>query len=121
MNKTRPTKTLDSFDKEAVKVEFDKALPQIITTMSDLLERPVPRITKRNRRELANEIERVMDLSIPHLEALEKISGEPQQIDEGYRILEGLMRMQLRQAKIRLLPKEDAFDCFLRQSASLLR
>jgi hypothetical protein len=121
MKKKKPTETLDSFDKEAFTVEFDKALPQIITTMSDLLERPVPRKTKRNRRELANETSQVLEISMPHLKTLENTSGHPQQIGQGYRILEGLMRMQLRQAKIRLMPNEDAFDCFLRKSAAMLR
>jgi hypothetical protein len=121
MKKNKATETLDSFDKDAFKVEFDKALPQIITTVSDLLERPVPRITKRDRKEISNDIIRVLDISMPQLMTLEKISGDPQQVDQGYRILEGIIRTQLRQAKVRLLPNEDAFDCFLRKSASLLR
>ena len=121
MKKKKATETLDSFDREAFKVEFDKALLQIITTMSDLLERPVPLITKRDRKEISNDITRALDISMPHLKTLEKISGDPQQVDQGYRILEGIIRTQLRQAKIRLLPNEDAFDCFLRKFSSMLR
>src|SRR6266705_1705749 len=109
--KKKATKKSGSLDKEAFKVEFDKALPQIISVMSDLLERPVPRITKRNRKELSNEISRVMDVSMPHLETLEKITGDPQQIDQGYRALEEILRTQLRAADIRFMSNEDAFDC----------
>lgn len=119
--KKKATEKSGSFDKEAFKVEFDKALPQIISVMSDLLEKPVPRITKRNRKELSNEISRVMDVSMPHLETLEKITGDPKQIDQGYRALEEILRTHLRAANIRFMPNEDAFDCCLRKSASLLR
>lgn len=117
----RANETLDAFDKEFLITQLEKTLPQIATEISDLLERPVPRITKRDRKEISNDIIRALDISMPQLMTLEKISEDPQQVDQGYRIVEGIIRTQLRHAKIRLLPNEDAFDCFLRKSASLLR
>ncbi|HKO98131.1 MAG TPA: hypothetical protein VJU86_14130 [Pyrinomonadaceae bacterium] len=62
-----------------------------------------------------------LDVSLPQLSALETISKGPKRIAEGYRILEELLRTLLRRAKLRLRPKEDAFDYFVRRSASLLR
>jgi hypothetical protein len=113
--------TLDSFDKESFKAQFEKVIPQILAEMGDLLERPTPRVTKRDRQEMSDDISWGLDVSIPHLKALEKISGDLGKIDEGYRIMEELLRTYLRRAKARLRPGEDAFDYFLRKSAELLR
>lgn len=112
---------LDLFDKETFKVEFEKLIPQLVTEMSDLLEKPTPRVTRRNREEISNDMAWSLDVSLPQLSALETISKDPKRIDEGYRILEKLLRTFLRRAKFRLRPKEDAFDYFVRKSASLLR
>jgi len=112
---------LDSFDKESFNIAFEKLIPQWVAEMSDLLEKPTPRITRRNRQEISNEMAWGLDVSLPRLSALEAISKDPTRIDEGYRILEHLLRTLLRRAEFRLRPKEDAFDYFVRKSASLLR
>lgn len=119
--KKRQAENLDLFDKESFRVEFEKLIPQLVAEMSDLLEKPIPRVTKRNRREMSDDISWGLDVSIPQLKILETISGDPNRIDEGYQILEKLLRTYLRRAKFRLRPKEDAFDYFVRKSASLLR
>jgi len=119
--KKRQPESLDSFDKESFKVEFEKLIPQVVTEISDLLEKPTPRVTRRNRQEMSDDISWGLDVSIPQLKALETISGDAKRIDEGYRVLEKLLRTYLRRAKLRLRPKEDAFDYFVRKSASLLR
>ena len=67
----RAAETLDAFDKESLKAQLEKTLPRIATEMSDLLERPVPRITKRNRKDLSEKISWGVDISAPHLERLE--------------------------------------------------
>jgi hypothetical protein len=118
MKKLQP-ESLDSFDKESFKVEFEKLMPQLVAEMSDLLERPTPRVTRRNREEISKAWG--LDVSLPQLSVLETISKDPKRIDEGYRILEELLRTLLRRAKFRLRPKEDAFDYFVRKSASLLK
>jgi hypothetical protein len=119
--KKRKTKDLDSFDKESFKVEFEKLLPQLVTEMSDLLEEPTPRVSRRDRQQMSDDIAWGLDVSIPQLRVLEAISKDPKRIDEGYRILEKLLRTYFRRAKLRLRPREDAFDYFVRKSASLLR
>ena len=119
MKKHQP-QSLDPLDKESFIVEFDKLIPQFITEMSDLLEKPTPRVSRRKRQEMSNDVAWGLDVSLPHLSALDAISDDPQRIDEGYRILEQLLRTFLRRAKFRLRPKEDAFDYFVRKSASLL-
>lgn len=43
---------LDSFDKESFNTAFEKLIPQLVTEMSDLLEKPTPRVTKRKRKEI---------------------------------------------------------------------
>lgn len=112
---------LDSFDKEFFNIAFEKLIPQLVTEMSDLLEKPTPRLTRRKRQEMSNDMAWGLDVSLPQLTVLETISKDPKRIDEGYRILEKLLRTFLRRAKFRLRPKEDAFDYFVRKSASLLR
>lgn len=84
--------SLDSFDKESFRVEFEKLIPQLVTEMSDLLEKPIPRVTKRIRQEMSDDISRGLDVSIPQLKVLETISGDLNRIDEGYRIVEKLLR-----------------------------
>src|ERR1700682_2939791 len=115
------TVTLDSFDRESFKVQLQNAIPQIVTEMSDLFERPTPRITKRDRQEMSADISWSVDVSVPKLLKLENINGEHERIAEGYQVLESLLRTYLRRAKIRLKPNEDSFDCFLRKSAAVLK
>lgn len=119
--KKRKAENLDSFDKESFKVEFEKLIPQLVTEIGDLLEKPTPRMTRRSRQEMSNDMAWSLDVSIPQLKVLETISGDAKGIDEGYRVLEQLLRTHLRRAKLRLRPKEDAFDYFVRKSASLLK
>lgn len=121
--KSRKSGTPDSFDKESFKAEFEKAVPQIISKTSDLFEVCPPRVTKKFRRELAERMASGMELSIPHLKALEELSGGAGQVDVGklYRLLEGLFRQGLRREKVRLKPGEDAFDYILRSVGRGLR
>ena len=112
---------LDSFDKESFNIAFEKLIPQWVTEMSDLVEKPTPRVTRRKRQEMSNDMAWGLDVSLPQLTVLETISKDPKRIDEGYRIIEKLLRTFLRRAKFRLRPKEDAFDYFIRKSVSLLR
>lgn len=120
MKRPQP-EVLNSFDKRSFIVEFEKFIPQLITEMGDLLEKPTPRLSGRKRQEISDEVAWGLDVSLPELTVLETISKDPKRIDEGYRILEKLLRTFLRRAKFRLRPKEDAFDYFVRKSASLLR
>jgi hypothetical protein len=120
MKRPQP-ESLDSLDKEAFTAELEKLIPKLVTEMSDLLEKPTPRVTRRNREEISNDMAWGLDVSLPQLSALESISKDPKRIDEGYRILEKLLRTFLRRAKFRLRPKEDAFDYFVRKTASLLK
>lgn len=121
--KSQKDVSLDSFDKESFKAEIEKAAPQIIVEVSDLLEIRPPRVTKKLRQELAEHMAHGMEVSIPHLKALEEIGGATEQVDAGecYRLMEGFYRQGLRREKIRLKPGEDAFDCILRNGGRVLR
>src|SRR5436309_1623524 len=121
--KSQKDESLDSFDKESFKAEVEKAAPQIIAQMCDLLELRPPRVTKKLRREMAEHMASGMEVTIPHLKALEEIGGgtEPMDVGEGYRLMEGMFRQGLRRAKVRLKPGEDAFDYILRSGGRALR
>src|SRR5713101_5857872 len=112
---TRPRKTSDSFDKKSFEQQFEKALPKIITEMSDLLEKPVPRVSKRQKKEISERLSSGIDVSIPHLKTLEEMTGDFNRISEGYQILEKVVKTQLQQADIKLRPNEDAFDYVVRK------
>lgn len=111
--KKRQPEDLDSFDRESFSVEFEKLIPQLVTDLGDMLEKPTPRVTRRKRQEMSDDISWGLDVSIPQLKVLETISRDSNRIDEGYRILEELLRTYLRRAKLRLRPKEDAFAGWL--------
>ena len=121
--KSQKDESLDSFDVESFKSELEKAAPQIIAQMCDLFEVRPPRVTKKLRREMAEQMASGMELTLPHLKALEKIGGGTEQVDigEGYRLLEGMIRQMLRRTKTRLKPGEDAFDYILRSGGRMLR
>lgn len=55
MKKPEPG-SLDSFDKGAFTVEFEQLIPHLVTEMSDLLEKPTPRVTRRNRQGMSDDI-----------------------------------------------------------------
>lgn len=115
--------SLDSFDKESFKAEMEKAAPQIIAQVSDLFEVRPPRVTKKLRREMAEHMASGMEITLPHLKALEEIGAGTEQVDvvEGYRLMEGMFRQGLRHTKARLKPGEDAFDYILRNGGRMLR
>jgi hypothetical protein len=121
--KKQKDESLDSFDIESFKAEMEKAAPQIIAQMSDLFEVRPPRITKKIRREMAEHMATGMEITLPHLKALEEIGGGTEQVDvvEGYRLMEGMIRQGLRHTKARLKPREDAFDYILRNGAKVVR
>jgi len=115
--KSQQNASLDACDKESFKGGFENAIPQVVAEVSDLLERCPPRVSKRVRLEMAEDMAWGIEVSIPHIKTLEQISGDLSQVDKGYRILEELFRMYLRRAKMRarLKPGEDFFDYFLRK------
>ncbi|MEK6282528.1 MAG: hypothetical protein AABN95_19375 [Acidobacteriota bacterium] len=58
-------------------MEFEKLIPQFVAEMGDLLEKPTPRMSRRKRQEIANDVAWGLDVSLPHLTALETISKDP--------------------------------------------
>src|SRR5437764_15217349 len=116
MMSTQMDGSLDSFDKESFKAEFENAIPQVVAEVSDLLERCPPRVSKRVRREMAEDMAWGIEVSIPHVKTLEEISGDLGQIDKGYRAMEEMVRTWLRRTKtkVRLKPGEDLFGYFVR-------
>lgn len=93
---------LGSFDRESFNIAFEKLIPQLVAEMGDLLEKPTPRVTRRKRQDMSNDMAWGLDISLPQLTVLETISKDPKRIDEGYRILEKLLRTFLRRAKLGL-------------------
>lgn len=110
-----------SFDPTHVKAEFESSLPKIVTELADLFEQPLPRLSKRDKRRMSQDFSWGIDVSAPHVKALEDINGDPTRLSESYKHLEHIFRKFLRRGNVRLRRNEDAFDCFVRQSERLLK
>jgi hypothetical protein len=115
--------SLDSFDKESFKSEFENAIPRMVSEIGDLIEERPRRITKKIRKEMAEEMSWGMEVSILHLKTLEGINGDPGQVETVYRTLEDLVWALLyrSKARVRLKPGEDIFNYCLRKYWTALR
>ncbi len=117
----RSTNTKEAFDVANVKAQFDRALPRIATEIGDLLELPVPRLTKRARKQISQEFSSAVDAVARHITKLEEIDGDPARLRESYENLEQIFREYLRRSNVRMWTNEDAFDCLVRESEKLLK
>src|SRR2546423_9108337 len=106
--KSQKDGSLDSFDKESFKAGFENTIHQIVAEWGDLLEMRPPRVPKKVRREMAEDMAWGIEASIPHVKTLEEIRGDLGQIDKGYRTIEEMVRTWLRRTKtkVRLRPGE---------------
>jgi hypothetical protein len=109
------------FDPTQVKAQFDRALPSMASEIADLLERPLPRLTKRDKKQISQEFSSGMEVIAPHVTKLVEINGDPARLRESYENLEQILREYLRRSNVRMRPNEDAYDCFVRQSERLIR
>ena len=109
------------FDPTQVKAQFDRALPRIANEIGDLLELPVPRLTKRARKQISQEFSSGVDAVARHITKLEEIDGDTARLRESYENLEQIFREYLRRSNVRMRPNEDAFDCLVRESQKLLK
>jgi hypothetical protein len=121
MRKKTDTRKAAAFDPTKVKTEFENSLPKIVTELADLFEQPLPRLSKRDKRQISQDFSWGIDVSTPHVKALEEMNGDPARLLEGYEHLEQMMRKYLRRCNVRLRRNEDAFDCLVRQSERLLK
>ena len=121
MRKKTEMKESATFDPTKVKAEFERSLPKIITELADLFEQPLPRLSKRDKRRMSQDFSWGIDVSAPHVKALEEINGDLAQLSESYKHLEHIFRKSLRRDNVRLRRNEDAFDCFVQQSERLLK
>ncbi|HEV2800977.1 MAG TPA: hypothetical protein VGW12_10795 [Pyrinomonadaceae bacterium] len=123
MKDKQVNKTLDTFDEESFKLELEKVLPQMIAEISDMLEQRPPRITKKDKKEMAEMMSWGVGVSFSHLKPLEGIEGDLSQVDTFYRTWEELFHVLLRRSgtKIRLKPGEDIFGYYLRKYLAAIK
>jgi hypothetical protein len=119
--KRKPDSKESSFDPTHVKAQFDRVLPRVLTEIADMLEQPVPHLTRRDKERLSQDFSYGIDVLAPHVKALEEINGDPTRLSESYKHLEQIFRKSLRRGNVRLRRNEDAFDCFVRRSERLLK
>lgn len=106
---------------QTLKVGLQKALPTLVVEMSDILEKPPPQLTKKDKRELESGIHRYVDECVPLITELENLEGDPTKLPEAYQRFEGLLRTSLKETDINIKPGEDAFDSYLRKFKTLVR
>lgn len=119
---TRKTSSNESpFDPNRVKRQFDRAWPKVALEVADLLEQPVPRLSKRAKKRISQEFSSGLDAVTPHVRRLEAIKGDQARLREGCENLENILRELLRRSEFKMRPKEDAFDWLVRESEQLLK
>lgn len=97
-----------------------RALPIVLTEMSDMLETRPPRMTKRAKREMQREIDQYIRNSVPLINDLERLEGDPLNTPDAYKKLEVLTRTWMDSAKINGGDK-DSLDAYLREFQKLIR
>jgi hypothetical protein len=77
---TRPPESME----QALRIGLRKAVPLFVTEMSDMFERRPPRLTKRDQRAMENDMDQYVRRSVPLLEDLEALDGDPLRLPEAY-------------------------------------
>ena len=106
---TRPSESME----QALRIGLRKAVPLLVTEMSDMFEKRPPRLTKRDKRAMENGIDQYVRRTVPLIKDLETLDGDPLRIPEAYEKAEMLIRMWMESAKIKVTGK-DSFDTYLR-------
>jgi hypothetical protein len=99
---------------ETVKVGLRKAVPVMVKEMSDMFEMRPRRLTKKDKREMENDIDEYVRISAPLTNDLEALHGDPLKLPEAYEKVELLIRTWMDAAKIKVHGK-DSLDAYLRE------
>jgi hypothetical protein len=98
---------------QALRIGLRKAVPLLVTEMSDMFEKRPPRLTQRDKRAMENGMDRYVRRTVPLIKDLETLDGDPLRIPEAYEKAEILIRMWMESARIKVTGK-DSFDTYLR-------
>ena len=109
----RTTKRPPVSMEQALRIGLRKAVPLLITEMSDMFERRPPRLTNRDKRAMENGMDQYVRRTVPLIKDLETLDGDPLRIPEAYEKAEILIRMWMKSAKIKVTGK-DSFETYLR-------
>lgn len=113
---TRPPESME----QALRIGLRKAVPLLVTEMSDMFEKRPPRLTKRDKRAMENGMDQYIRRTVPLIKDLEMLDGDPLRIPEAYEKAEMLIRMWMESAKIKVTGK-DSFDTYLRAFKKYVR
>lgn len=105
---------------QTIRVGLQKAVPILVAEFSDMFERRPPRLTKRDKRAMENGMDEYIQRSVPLINDLQALHGNPLRIPEAYEKTELLIRMWLDSANIRVHGK-DSFDAYLREFKKFVR
>jgi hypothetical protein len=105
---------------QALRIGLRKAVPLLLTEMSDMFERRPLRLTKRDKRAMENGMEKYIQRSVPLITDLERLQDDPLRIPEAYEKTEQLLRMWMDSANISVREK-DSLDAYLRVAKEYVR
>ena len=74
---TKRSKGRSKSVEQTVRVGLRKALPILVREMSDMLEKRPPRMTNRAKREMQCQIDQYIRKSVPLINELERLEGDP--------------------------------------------
>lgn len=95
-----------------IRVGLKKVLPVVVTEMSDMFERRPPRMTKRDKRQMESAMDDYLGKSVPLINDLEVLHGDPLRMAEAYDKVELLFRTWMDAAEIKIRGK-DSLDGYL--------
>jgi hypothetical protein len=98
----RPPESME----QALRIGLRKAVPLLVTEMSDMFEKRPPRLTKRDKRAMENRMDQYVRRTVPLIKDLEMLDGDPLRIPEAYEKAEMLIRMWMENAKIKVTGKD---------------
>jgi hypothetical protein len=117
---TSSRKTHSKSMEETVQVGLRKAVQVMVKEMSDLFEKRPTRLTKTDWREMENGIDEHVRRSVPLINDLDALHGDPLKLPEAYKKVELLIRTWMDRADIKVHGK-DSLDAYLREYKKSVR
>jgi hypothetical protein len=104
-------------DLSKIEARFAQELDRVALSITSLFGRRKRRLTKADRRDFRLRLHKFLEQAKPYLLGLGALDGSLDRDRAQYALLEGLLKLQMRAAKIKVGSREDAFEAQIRLAA----
>lgn len=104
-------------DLSEIEALFAQQLDRMALSITSLFGRRKPRLTKTLKRDFRRRMHRFLEQAKPYLLGLGALDGSLDRERAQYALLEGLLQLQMRAARLRVGSGEDAFEAQIRLAA----